>query len=172
MDDPNLTLRNRRELYQYINNNPGMHMRAIERALEISLGDIRYHLDYLEKNGLISSRTDEYRKTYFSATDIHHGDRDTLAILRQDSPRKILLFLINQPFAYFQDIQQELKRSKSTTSFHLKKLKKCNIIEIKNEDNKNIYSISNKEQVVRLLITYRSSFFDDAIDRAVDMWLG
>jgi predicted transcriptional regulator len=171
MDDKTLTLKNRRDLYQYINKNPGMHLRAMGRALKISLGDIRYHLDYLEKKDLISSQKGEYKKTYFSATDIHHGDRDTLALLRQDSPRKILLFLINHPSAHFKDIQQELKKSKSTISFHLNKLTKCGIIEVDTEENKKVYSITNKDQIIRLLITYRSSFLDDTIDRVVDMWL-
>ncbi|UCH88021.1 MAG: ArsR family transcriptional regulator [Thermoplasmata archaeon] len=171
MDDQTLTLKNRRDLYQYICKNPGMHLRAIERAMKISLGDIRYHLEYLEKEGLITSQKDEYKRTYFSAEDIYHGDRETLALLRQDSPRKILLFLINHPSSHFEDIQQELKKSKSTISFHLNKLIKCNIIEVKTEDNKNEYSIIDIEQIIRLLITYRSSFIDDTVDRVVEMWL-
>jgi predicted transcriptional regulator len=171
MDDSTLALKKRRDLYHYIKDNPGMHLRAIGRALDISLGDLRYHLDFMEKEGLISSRTDEYKKTYFSATEVSYGDRGTLALLRQDTPRKIILFLITRPVASFEDIQDELNKSKSTVSFHLKKLRKSEIIEVKIEENKNIYSIIDKEHIIRLLITFRSSFLDDAIDRVVDMWL-
>jgi predicted transcriptional regulator len=171
MDDSTLALKKRRDLYHYIKNNPGMHLRAIGRALDISLGDLRYHLDFMEKEGLLSSRTDEYKKTYFSATEVSYGDRGTLALLRQDAPRKILLYLINHSSAQFEDIQKELNKSKSTVSFHLKKLKKSEIIDVKIEENKNIYSIIDKERIVRLLITYRSSFVDEAIDRVVEMWL-
>ena len=46
---------NKRRIYEYIEKNPGRHMREIKRSLGLSMGDVQYNLYSLEKLGYIVS---------------------------------------------------------------------------------------------------------------------
>lgn len=46
----------RRAIMEYLRANPGAHMRQIARDLGMSLGSLRWHLNVLEKRGLIRER--------------------------------------------------------------------------------------------------------------------
>ena len=61
----NAVLDNRDKIFAYISNNPGSHLRKTARELKISLSTLRYHLDQLEKNGLIVSQKQYNLKMYF-----------------------------------------------------------------------------------------------------------
>ena len=169
-----LDLKIRREIYTFIKGNPGLHLRELQRTLNLSLGNIRYHLDYLVRQELLVIDFDGYRKTFFTAHEILQWDRGVLALLRQRVPRGIIIFLIGQSLeSSFYEIQCQMNISKSSLSFQLKKLTSNHIIKIERSKGRNYYFIpeEDKERIVKLLITYRTSFLDDAIDRVVDVWL-
>ena len=44
------------------------------------------------------------------------------------------------------------------------------IIELSIEGRKAFYNIASKEEIIKLLITYRASFFDAMVDRVAEMW--
>lgn len=46
----------RRTIMEYLRVNPGAHMRKIARDLDMSLGSLRWHLNVLERKGLIFER--------------------------------------------------------------------------------------------------------------------
>ncbi|MCK4365522.1 MAG: ArsR family transcriptional regulator [Thermoplasmatales archaeon] len=84
----------RREIYSFIVNNPGLHLREIERRMKYPLGSIRYHLDSLKKYGLITSKVAK-RYTRFYATDkLGRKEKEIIDLLRQEIPRKIILLLL------------------------------------------------------------------------------
>lgn len=166
-----LTLETRRRVFQFIRAHPGLHLRALERRLGIALGNLRYHLDYLERENFVTSRSDGYRKTYFSARDVYLLDRDRLALLRQRVPRRIILHLVLTPTSSFEDLRDLVGVSKSTLSFHLKKLTETGVVTVRRREGRNEYFLEEPKRVVELLITYQSSFLDSAIDRTLEVWL-
>lgn len=165
-----LSLERRRRVYHAVRAHPGLHLRALERELDISLGDLRYHLEYLEKRGLVTSASDGYRRTYFSARDVYLGDRAVLALLRQRAPRTIILHLMLHEASTFEAIRQALGVSKSTLSFHLGKLTARGLLTTQRVEGRNAYRLVNREEVANLLVTYRQSFLDAAIDRVLEVW--
>ena len=167
-----LDLGKRRTLYQFILLNPGLHLRAIAREMRLGLGDLRHHLELLEAEGLITTATDGYMKKYFPGRKEFAGDKEVLSMLRQSKPRAILLLLLNKSEMGFEDLRNRIGVSKSTLSFHLKKLEEAGILDVKPEAQRKIYSLPDKQKVAELLITYRPSFIDAAVDRALETWLG
>ncbi len=171
MDEEVLGLERRRKVYQLIRSHPGLHMRELERRLPISLGDLRYHLDYLEREGLISSKSDGFRKAYFSVRGFSVLDRDLLALLRQRSPRRIILHLLAHGEAASEDLQQAVALSRSTISFHLRKLTDAGLVRVRREEGRHYYRLVDEDRTAHVLITYRESFLDAAVDRVLDAWL-
>ena len=167
-----LELKKRRVLYQHILQNPGLHLRALERDMKMGLGDLRYHLEFLEKEGLIMTASDGYRKSYFPGKREFSGYKALLGLLRQSKPRMILLLLLNAEEAGFDDLRRKVGVSKSTLSFHLKKLEEAKILVVREMGQRKVYNLPDKDNVAELLITYRPSFLDAAVDRALEAWLG
>jgi predicted transcriptional regulator len=167
-----LELKKRRVLYQHILRNPGLHLRALERDMRMGLGDLRHHLGFLEREGLIMTATDGYRKTYFPGKKEFSGDKALLGLLRQSKPRAILLILLNAESGGFDYLRRKVGVSKSTLSFHMKKLEEAGIVAVQEDRQRKTYTLPDKNKVAELLITYRPSFLDAAVDRALEAWLG
>lgn len=171
MKEDALELESRRAIYEYIARYPGTYLRAIEKATGLQMGVLEYHLQYLEKQGILSSEDDGYRKRYFVKEEVQYLDKSVISILRQKTPRKIIIHIMLNGKASFQEIQKAVKVSKSTLSFHLKKMTESKMLIVEKEGKQKIYSVKDEERVARVLITYRESFLDSVVDRFVEAWL-
>jgi len=88
---------NRGRVYDYIKNNPGIHLRKLSRDLNIANGDTQYHLDVLHKLGMIKSKRRGSYKVYYTVSILGKRNEDILAILQQETPCEIILYLIGNP---------------------------------------------------------------------------
>ena len=57
-----LELDNRKRVYEFIKDNPGSHMREIQRRLEMPIGLLKFHIQYMITHEIISEKTDRYYK--------------------------------------------------------------------------------------------------------------
>ena len=89
-------LETRREIYNLILENPGLHLREISRRINISFGGVRHHLNYLLKKELISTKSDRRYARYYVTQKVGRTDKQFLNIMRQEIPRKIVLLLLVQ----------------------------------------------------------------------------
>ncbi len=165
-----LELDTRRNIFAYVSKYPGCHMRQIKRELDLAMGQIEYHLNYLEEHGLLASQMSGNKKRYYVSDEVHYPDRKILGILRQKMPRKIILFILDKGTSSFGDIHDHLEISKSTLSFHLKKLIKISMLTVKREGRQKMYSVKDRKGTIQILITYKSSFVDEAVERFIDTW--
>jgi len=55
----------RRKIYQVVNKYAGLHFREVERKSELATGSVKYHLDYLVKQGLIKLEKEGNNVRYF-----------------------------------------------------------------------------------------------------------
>ena len=62
-----LQFETRRNIYNFIVERPGLHLREISRRINISFGGLRHHLDILKKQELIITKTN-YGYTRYYAT--------------------------------------------------------------------------------------------------------
>lgn len=145
-------------------------MREIQKALDMPTGQLEYHLNYMEERGLIAGELTGNKKRYYVDDEVNYPDRKILGILRQDIPRKVILILLKKGEYGFTEIAEQFDVSKSTISFHLNKMKDRGIIVSRKEGRRKIYSCKNEDEVAQVLITYKSSFLDDAVDRFVETW--
>jgi predicted transcriptional regulator len=165
-----LALETRRTIYAIILKNPGLHEREIARKLKMSLSTLDYHLHYLEKREIVESKKDGRYTRYFASRKMGVQDKRILSLLRQKTPRNIVLFLLLHPRAMHKEICEELKKSPSTISFHIKKLIEAGVIEAISIGRGTIYEIINIDRTIDILITYKSTFLDNAVDEFIDAW--
>ncbi len=165
-----LALSRRRRIFEHISEHPGTYLREMERALELSVGDLQYHLQQLEKFELISHHDDRKRKGYFVNQDVQFIDMAMLSVLKLKTPRRIVTFLLLNPNSTFKEILAEFTFTKGALSFHLKRLTKAGMLQKSKLENNNIYCIVDEERVSQMLITYRSGIMDEALDSFIDVW--
>jgi DNA-binding transcriptional ArsR family regulator len=140
------------------------------------------------KLNLINSKFDRKNKRFYVSDQVGIKDQDIIALLRQEIPFKILLYLI-YPGAFSEaDLAKDFKIHPSTIYFHVKKLLEKEIIKLIELKNGK-YSYINKENkkfiisvkpvkgekfytwkdrkvlrdVYRLLIAHKESMIDSSI---------
>jgi predicted transcriptional regulator len=75
---------NRRRIYRFVNRNPGLHLRELQRQLNIPLSSLDYHLDYLVRKGLLYREGDGFYTRFFDE-DLDKRDRE---ILPSEAPKR------------------------------------------------------------------------------------
>jgi DNA-binding MarR family transcriptional regulator len=182
-----LELETRRMVYNHILEHPGLHVRQLERELKIPFGTLKYHLKFLKKRDLLIIESKDRFTRYFVKEKIGSKDKKVLSLIRRDSYRKIILFMLMMVLSTRSEISKSLQKHPNTIAYHLEKLLENEIIEhvpVKNgeielihEDNRriveysyisneNVYKLKDPARVYDLFITYKSQLKDekDAIE--------
>ncbi len=169
-----LDLEIRRSIYNLIEKNPGLHARKIAEILSLSGQLTDYHLLFMERSSIITSVKDEGYRRYYIKGAMGAGDRKRIAILRRETPLKIVLFLLDHPNSLFKEILEHVSIVKSTLSYHLDKLMKCRIVSATPMGNETRYAVENEQELVDFLIRYKPySRIENLKDTWVDLkWPG
>lgn len=166
-----LALDSRRRIYEFLEANPGVHLRLIGKVLGMSTGMLSYHLRYMERRGLLRSEEEGHRRRYFDARAFAEAQRKILGILRQDVPRKIIMELLQNRERTFAELREAVGVSKSTLSYHLKRMLEREALVRTRPDRESVFALRDHDEVAKLLVENRGSFRDDAVNRFADHWL-
>lgn len=167
-----LTLETRKKIFEYVSAFPGAYLREIARSLHLSLGAVEYHLDRLTQGGLLSCRVHRAKKRYFVAAEVSYQDEVMIASLRQEVPRQILVHLLGNPGATFRSLLGIVPVSKSTLSFHMKRLVEAGLVKEDRAGREKRYQVERGEKAAELVTRMRGSLMDDAVDSFVESWMG
>ena len=124
-----LNLSTRKQIYDFIVKNPGLHLREIYRSLKMSEGSIKYHLDYLNKRNLVNSVSENGYTRYYASDKLGREQNQLIGILRQEVPGQILIYLSVCLGASQIEISRDLEKHPTTIYFHLKRLTDMGVIE-------------------------------------------
>ncbi len=165
-----LSLEVRKKIYEVIVASPGLHFREIQRRCEIAVGSLQYHLDYMQKHHVIRSQSEGKFVRYYTVRgpQMHHN-QNIMAFLRHASTRKIILYLLQQKRANNETIAAHIQLSPSTTSWHLDKLVEANVLTRTREGRMSFFALVAPEEARKLVVDYKSSFLDDAVDNFVNV---
>jgi len=162
-----LTPRDR--IFSTIAQNPGLHFREIQRRVGYATGAMQYHIDYLKKKGHIREEK-EGKFSRFYAVAGESVDSKLMGLLRQESVRRITLFLMDKRKATLQAISKGINLGLSTTGFHMQKLIQTGFVVETKSRGKIFYVLNEKEKILGLLVQYRHSFLDELVDSFIDLW--
>lgn len=160
----------RRRIYAFIEASPGIHLRELQRILDIPLTTLEYHLSYMTRKKILSAETEGHHKRYYTKP-LDPEDKKVLAALRQKRMREIVLVVLENGKAKYQLLAERLKVSHSTLSSYLKYLVNRKILAMEKIGYENLYTIREEDRVAKVLIAYKPSFLDKLVDRALDTWM-
>ncbi|HEY0087971.1 MAG TPA: winged helix-turn-helix transcriptional regulator, partial [Candidatus Lokiarchaeia archaeon] len=90
-----LSLKTRGEIYNYILKHPGMHLREISRKKKISYSVLRHHLNFLEKLGLIITKSNQRFIRFYANQKVSKKDKEIINVIREEIPRSIVILLLS-----------------------------------------------------------------------------
>jgi DNA-binding transcriptional ArsR family regulator len=125
-----LKLETRKEIYDYILKNPGLHLRELSRNIDISFGSLRHHLNYLEKQGLITTKVDHRYTRYYVTKSVGKSEKEILNLLRQETPSRIIILMLTPgPGEIFVDKKTQEKEMLKPSA-HMKTYSKEELINL------------------------------------------
>ncbi len=180
-DDPKPTRRSRRAsrkqgpstrqvVFEFVRDTPGMHLRGVQQRLGIPLGTVEYHLRELVRVGLVTEREDGIYRRYYVAGQLGGVDRELIAALRPEIPRRVVMHLLLNPGLNFGQVKSGFDISGSTLHYHLKKLEKRGIIERRREGRETFFWVPNEREVAKVLLAHKKSFADALLDDWAMTW--
>jgi predicted transcriptional regulator len=110
--------------------------------------------------------------TRYYVEPLKPSEQKLLSILRQKQLRNILLRMVqDEAGVKYQTLLQRLQLPSSTLSFYLNHLVKSNVIIRHHVGREHIYTVANGDAIMKLLITFQSSFIDRLIDNVIATWM-
>ncbi len=157
------------QLIDIIEKNPGIKFREIMRETGMKNGVLSYHTRKLEKIGVVKVERGP-RQTRFYPLGITGEESILIRSLRQETPRQILLSLLDEKELTFNKIVEKVKKSPSTVSIYLSQLTENNIVEIKTIELKKVFYIKDEEIVQKAINKYHPTLIEKSADRLADIF--
>ena len=152
---------NTMRVLQFIKQNPGSHLRQIKKELKISMGTVQYHLQMLEKEGKIVSEKQGLFRHYFLVGLFQQNEKNILKILKQETAREIIMFIIERTNPTQTDLVKRLEISAASVSLNLGKLIELGLInEIKDGKFKRYVLLEDPKIIVRLMKNYQTGIWN------------
>jgi len=162
----------RKKIMDYISEHPGAHLREIGRNLNMAMGDVQYQLNVLEKAGHIVSKRMGIYKRFYPSKMFDEMQENIVGILSQETPRKILFFLLQKPGASHGEIAKFAKVSAPTVTWHMKRLIDKGLVEARREGRDVKYYITGfVSDIEKVMKNYHPMFWERWADRFADVWL-
>jgi predicted transcriptional regulator len=121
----------RKNLYQYIDDYPGSHLREIARELDLKPSNAAWHLRKLEQTNLIRSRAIGGKRVYYLVEGGIEARREAIAesVLKNKNAREIMLYLQGNPGRHLLEIANALGLNHHTVKWHIKKMYMAELVE-------------------------------------------
>jgi predicted transcriptional regulator len=161
----------RRRILGLVNQYPGLHLRELQRRASTSAALVEYHLNALERIGLVTSQEEGGYRRFFPARDartpLGRTEKLWLGILRQSVPLGIVLYLIEHETAAHKEIADVVPVTKSTLTYHLKNLEAAGII-VRDPPLGRAFRLSDRARLLTLLRAYQPT--PDLVASYGSMW--
>jgi len=117
------------KIINYVLSKPGCTPSEISRNLKISLGSIRYQITTLKAEGVLTlTKEGKFTRVFQNSNAFTKNDKVIISHLKGSTRKQILLNILENPETTNQEISEKLNLDKSTTHWHIKKLREDNVI--------------------------------------------
>lgn len=159
------TEQTRTTIVTHVQEYPGIHFNELVRSLDLASGQVQHHVNRLLETGKL---VDEhlYGRTHYYPPSYDDWDRRTLALLRQETARNILISLLAAPGARPNIVAENIGVARSTLEYHCGHLLEQGLIE-KRRDEQGCVTLytTRPEETARLLKEVSPSLSDRFVDR-------
>lgn len=150
-------------MYRCVEDYPGLHLSEVARQCGLEVNHAKYHVAYLERHGLVSSREEGGRQLVFPRKEgplgpqeaVGADDKAVLALLRQPVPLHAVLVLLDRGECGHADLDAAIPVSRTTLHYHMAKLEKAGLVASWRAGKERRYRLADQDRVLGLLLRYR-----------------
>lgn len=118
----------RSRLLEVISEEPGLSLQELAGKTDAGWGTTVYHLQRLEQAGFIKSRKQGHHRRFYTIGEVGQDEVEALGMLRNETPRKIAQYLVQDPGCNQKAICQALDISPSLAHKYLKRMEEQNLL--------------------------------------------
>jgi DNA-binding MarR family transcriptional regulator len=120
----------RSQIFQVIQENPGIHASGLARQVGAGWGTITHHLEKLEKGHLVAIRKVNNQKCFFeNGGSVSRQDMAIAGAVKGDTASDIASYVLSHPMTSQKEMAESLSISPALVSFHVKKLINLGVLE-------------------------------------------
>jgi predicted transcriptional regulator len=153
----------REAILGYLNAVPGAHFSKLRDDLKLGTGETQHHVERLLDAGAIESRRDGDYRRFFPADQFSATQQVALGYLRRETPRGMVLELLQHPAATGSELAAALAVSQSTISKYAAELADAGLLE-----RADGYALRRPETMLVLLLRYADSFGEQTVTFAAE----
>lgn len=159
----------RTHIRECIRRNPGIHFNELRRTLDIATGQAQYHLRKLNREQQVE-REEICGRTHFYPPTYTSWERGVIALLRRETSRELIAFLLRHEIATPEEIADRLDLARSTVEWHLSNLLEYDIATKRTDDsNRVVVELTDRQKIYRELREIEPGFTDRLVDRFTRM---
>ncbi len=143
----------REAILGYVDAAPGAHFSKLRDDLQLGTGETQHHVRRLLDAGAVESRRDGDYRRFFPAARFSAYEQVALGYLRRDTPRGMVLELLQRPAATGSELAASLDVSQSTVSKYAAELDEAGLL-----DRGDGYALTRPATLLVLLVRYADSF--------------
>jgi predicted transcriptional regulator len=148
-----------------IRRNPGIHFNELVRSLDLAPGQVQYHLRKLTRSDEVVEES-LYGRTHYYTTEYGAWERSALAVLRRETARDVLLYLMTNGRSAPGPVADEVEVARSTLEWHLDHLVEQDLVEKERDDRGRVELVlRHPEETARMLRLVDPSIADRLLDR-------
>ena len=155
----------RTRVRRHVRDTPGTHFNRVGRELDIATGQVQYHLRRLVRDDELVVERVAGRSHYLDPS-FEPWERRTLAFLRRETAREIIVRLHADGPVRQAALTDELDLARSTVSWHASTLADAGIVE-RSADRPVSLTLARPDRTAELLDTVSPSLPDRIVDRFV-----
>ena len=155
-------------IIETIQKNPGIRFREMMNNIGVKNGVLSHYVRKLEESGLIQVDRSP-RVARFYSPDVNPEEQKLVSRLRQETPKRILIALLNYKELSFKEVVTIIKRSPATVSFYMSNLIEDEIISTKRSDKKTFYSIREPERISVVIDEYHPDIVQKTSENFADI---
>jgi predicted transcriptional regulator len=147
----------------YLAATPGAHFSKLRDDLQLGTGEAQHHVERLLEAGTVESERDGDYRRFFVAGRFSAFERTALGALRRETPRRMVLALLDEPGLSGTELADSVGVSRATISRTAADLEEAGVL-ARDEG----YRVERPETVLMLVVSYADSFGADAAAFAAD----
>jgi predicted ArsR family transcriptional regulator len=113
--------RTRARIESYVERHPGIHLSELERALDLTTGQVQHHLGKLTTAGRLR-REAVYGRSHLYCPEYDETERRRIALFRRETARDVALTVVEDGPIRPADVADRLDIARSTLEWHLDRL--------------------------------------------------
>lgn len=150
---------------RHVSNIPGIHFHQLARDLDLASGHVQYHIRRLCREECIRQHQ-LYGKMHYYPPEYDEWERGALALLRRETARDILVYLIEYAPTDPTAVADALDIARSTLEWQLDRLIEQNLVTKQRDDRHRVTLVlANPTDTARLLAEIRPTLSERMVDR-------